>query len=296
MPDSVSPRALAHRHDRLRALLLLGLIVIVLVALALLAYQRPHATGQRVGVGDVLTMAKDKRVVTAVLRDEDALVVGEVRAGRGMVPQGGTFSAELPANGELTASLTALLAATGASVRVDHQGGKDNARVVLTSLLPVLALTDLVALVLLSSPYSERMAPNQPRRGRHSLPAAPVEAQPADVDQAPPSTVTKDLAAAPVEVQPDSASARAATARKAARKAAARPRAAAPRDLAAAPAEVQPKTARPRKAAPRTASASTAAARATTAGPTPRKAPSKAQPAQDVLPVKASRKARPQRP
>jgi hypothetical protein len=150
MPDILPSPSHPHRTGRLRAMLLLGLLVLVLLTGALLSYLSPHGTGQRIGVGDTLTLAKDRRVLDATFRDEDALVVGDAKPGRGLLPQGGRFSAELPSNGELTASLTALLAATGAQVRVDHQDGKGRAHLLLTTLIPVLALADLVWLAMLS--------------------------------------------------------------------------------------------------------------------------------------------------
>jgi hypothetical protein len=263
MAEPLSPRAAARRNDRLRALLLLALLLLILVAGALLTYLRPHSTGQRIGVGDVLTLAKDKRVVTATIRDEDSLVVGQVSPGRGLITKGGRFSAELPANGTLTASLTALLAATGAHVDVDHQSGKDHARMVLTSLLPVLALTDLVALVLLTSPYAERFAAPHGHRGRHDLPAV-----------LPPATSEPALPAVAVEAQPEPVE------RPAARKAPPRKRTPT-KAVPAAPTEAQP-----RKAAPAKRAAKPIAAKTTTR----RAAPAKAKPAEDVLPVRPTRR------
>ena len=209
MPDTPSPDTLVRRNNRLRALLLLGLLGLVVVAVALLAYLRPHSTGTRIGVGDALTLVKDRRVVSATLRDQDSLIVGQVKEGRGVLPAGGKFSAELPANGGLTAALTSLLSATGAHVDVDQQSGKKNARVLLVTLLPVLALTDLLALVLLTSPYGERLAhlPHDHRpRGRHDLTPVPepVPPAPAPIEVAPPPV------AAPRKAAPRKAPAKAA--------------------------------------------------------------------------------------
>jgi hypothetical protein len=271
----ISPRARARRNDRLRAVLLLALLVLVLFAAALLVYLRPHSTGQRIGVGDVLTLAKDKRVLTATIRDEDALVVGELRSGRGVVPNGGRFSAELPANGELTASLTALLAATGAHVDVDHQSGKDHARLLLTTLLPVLALTDLVALVLLTSPYADALPPHS-RRGRHDLPA-PV--QPEGALDLPAEVSAADLPAAPADVRPGDARP---VKRTAVRKAPARKRTPA-KTMPSAPAGVQPDDAPPvKRSGPARNAPSAAPARKS---PARKAAPAKASRAEDVLPV-----------
>jgi hypothetical protein len=228
MSETLSPDTLVRRNDRLRAWLLLGLLAIVLVAAALVVYLRPHGTGTRIGVGDVLTLVKDKRVTTATLLDEDSLVTGELKPGPGVLPRGGTFSAELPKNGSLTASLTALLAATGAHVDVDNQSGKDHARLLLVTLIPVLALTDLVALVLLTSPYGERLAhlphPHSPR-GRHDLTPVPEPLPPAP---------------APIEIAPPAATPRKAAPRKTVAKKA--PAKVAPRKAAAKrpPAKAQP--------------------------------------------------------
>jgi hypothetical protein len=165
MSDILPSTPHPHRTARLRAFLLLALLALVLLTGALLSYLSPSGTGTRIGVGDTLTLAKDRRVLSATMRDEDALVVGEARPGRGLLPQGGRFSAELPSNSQLTPALTALLAATGAQVRVDHQDGKDNARLLLTTLIPVLALTDLVWLVMLSPRNLRPTGTGWPSRG-----------------------------------------------------------------------------------------------------------------------------------
>lgn len=180
MPDSdtsTSHHPAGTGRHRVRALLLLLLLGLVALAALLLSYLQPRDTGTRVGVGDVLTLAKDRRVATATLRDEDALVVGRVNPGKGILPGGGTFSAELPSNGGLTASLTALLAATGAQVRVDHQSGKARADLLVHGWIPVLVLADLIAVALLTTRHGDRFAeqlarPRQ-RSGRSSSGAFP---------------------------------------------------------------------------------------------------------------------------
>lgn len=281
MSDPLTPHAPAEssavrRTHRLRALLLLGLLAIVLVAAALVVFLQPHSTGQRIGVGEVLTLAKDKRVVAATFRDQDSLVVGKVKAGRGVVPAGGTFSAELPSNGKLTASFIALLAATGADVDVDHQPAKEAGRLLLITLLPVLALTDLVALVLLASPVGERLAHPHVPRGKHDR-AAPTEPVIA-VDLAP-----QELPA-PAEVQADVVAVRKAPAKRAAARTAAPRRTPAKRAPAAAPAEATGPVKKPtaRKAPAKTPAKAPAKPPAKAAA----KAPAKARPAEDVLPVK----------
>jgi hypothetical protein len=276
MADTPSPHALAHGNNRLRALLLLALLALVLLAVALLVYLRPHATGTRLGVGDVVTLVKEKRVTSATIRDEDALVVGEVKPGRGLMPEGGRFNAELPKKGQLNGALAALLTATSTHVDVDHQGGKDHARVALTTLLPALVLTDLLALVLLTSPYGHRLhAPHVPR-GRHDLPAAPATVQPADAVDLPPAASPRDLPAVPVEAQPDQVGLP--VKRSAARKAPPRKRTSAS-SVPAAPAEVQPEKAPPVTRTRKTTPSKTAAKKAAKA------APAKARAAEDVLPA-----------
>jgi cell division protease FtsH len=133
---------------RLTAALLAGLVLLLAVVVVLLRYLAPDPVGSRVGIADVLALAKEGRVVSVVLLDEDSLLVGQAEPGTGVLAQGGRFSATLPSDGSLTVSLTAALSATGAQVRVDDQDGKKRTRLLLTTLVPVLVLADLFALLL----------------------------------------------------------------------------------------------------------------------------------------------------
>jgi len=167
-------RALSQaRAQRLLAALLAALLLLLVLVLGLLRYLAPDTTGTKLGVADVLSLAKQGRITDGTLLDEDSMLVGraEPAAKGGPFTEGGDFSASLPSDGSLTVSLTAALSATGAQVRVDDQDGKERARLLLTAFIPVLLLADLVALGLLLARHQDRSASEplraaQPRRLR----------------------------------------------------------------------------------------------------------------------------------
>lgn len=143
------------------AVALLAVLGFVLAAaVGALATLVPDREGARLGIGEVLDLAKQGRITHATIRDEDAVLVGQARPVRaGLLRQGGAFSTTLPSDGALTLTLTAALSGTGAQVTVDDQQDKARARLLLGSLLPAVLVADLVALALLLVPVRTRSEP-----------------------------------------------------------------------------------------------------------------------------------------
>jgi hypothetical protein len=149
----MSPRLRSYRRNRLLvAGLALLVLELLLAALVSLVFLRPGAAGKELGIGDVLTLTKGKHVTAATIRDSDGIVVGEATPGSPVLPKGGRFHAELPSDGSLTPSLTALLAATGADVRVDAQETKRRLRGVLVLAVTGIVLAEALVLVVAAAP------------------------------------------------------------------------------------------------------------------------------------------------
>lgn len=145
------------RVHKLVAALLAGLLLLLVLVLGLLRYLAPDPVGTRLGVAEVLSLAKQGRIVDATLLDEDSMLVGRAEPAKtGAFAQGGDFSASLPSDGSLTVSLTAALSATGAQVRVDDQDGKERARLLLSAFFPALVLADLIGLTILLARQPDR--------------------------------------------------------------------------------------------------------------------------------------------
>ena len=165
------------RAHKLVAALLAALLLLLALVLGLLRYLAPDHPGTRLGVAEVLSLAKQGRITDATLLDEDSMLVGRAEPAKtGAFAQGGHFSASLPSDGSLTVSLTAALSATGARVQVDDQDGKERARLLLSAFLPALVLADLIGLGLLLARAQDRSV-SEPIRAATSARARDMDAR-----------------------------------------------------------------------------------------------------------------------
>ncbi|HWH29980.1 MAG TPA: ATP-dependent metallopeptidase FtsH/Yme1/Tma family protein [Mycobacteriales bacterium] len=114
--------------------LLLGLLAAALVATT------PRSPGQELSLDRLSALAAEQQVATAVLRDQEARVEGELAGGT-------AFWTAYPASDSATAQLLTTLTGSGADVRVDAQSGTATVRLLATVLLPLAVLANLFALL-----------------------------------------------------------------------------------------------------------------------------------------------------
>src|SRR3954447_23319059 len=141
-------RAWAARPEWARDRTVLGLAASLLVLLALfflaLGYLSADQPGRRLTLDQLAPAARQGRVATLQLRDEDAVAVGKTRSGR-------EFSVAYPASDVVTQDLVRTVSRSGARVEVDGQATKKNVRIATTFLLPLIILANLFALLFLAS-------------------------------------------------------------------------------------------------------------------------------------------------
>jgi cell division protease FtsH len=125
--------------------LLVSLAVLVALLIAAVMALSPDPVGREISIGELDGLAKQGRVETATLRDEDHLVQGVFTVGPGDSP-GGPFHASYPANEGASNKIIERLEARKVPVAVDAQRGKALIKLLTTALLPVLILANLFAL------------------------------------------------------------------------------------------------------------------------------------------------------
>src|SRR5436190_20411614 len=129
-----------------RTVLALAGSLLVLLALFFLAlgYLSADQPGRRLTLDQLDRAARQGRVATLELRDEDAVAVGKTRSGR-------EFSVAYPASDAVTADLIKTVSRSGGRVSVDEQSAKQTVRIAATFLLPLMILANLFALLFLAS-------------------------------------------------------------------------------------------------------------------------------------------------
>src|SRR4051812_12417005 len=120
---------------------LIALLVLFFLALVYLSADQP---GRRLTLDQLDRAARQGRVATLELRDEDAVAVGKTRSGR-------AFSVASPASDAVTADLIRTVSRSGGRVSVDEQSAKKTVRTAATFLLPLMILANLFALLFLAS-------------------------------------------------------------------------------------------------------------------------------------------------
>jgi len=136
------------RLSRLSALLPRGPVAALLVTLLLLlgllaaalAATTPRSPGQELSLDQLTSLAADQQVATAVLRDQESRVEGELTGGT-------QFWTAYPGSDSATAQLLTTLTESGAQVSVDGQAGLATVRLLATVLLPLAVLANLFALL-----------------------------------------------------------------------------------------------------------------------------------------------------
>jgi cell division protease FtsH len=120
---------------------LIALLVLFFLALGYLSADQP---GRRLTLDQLDRAARQGRVATLELRDEDAVAVGKTRSGR-------DFSVAYPASDAVTADLIHSVSRAGGRVSVNEQSAKKTIRTAATFLLPLMILANLFALLFLAS-------------------------------------------------------------------------------------------------------------------------------------------------
>jgi cell division protease FtsH len=151
--------------------LLGSLAVLVLLFLVLLRYSYSSPSpGEALTLDATYREAEAGRVATAVLLDEDAVVVGKrcLAVGSGSAPRaqgssrcpGGVsdFHTSYPRSDVATSELIERLRSSGASVEVDKQNPIAVSKLVTSFVLPLLLLANLFALILLARSKDDSMA------------------------------------------------------------------------------------------------------------------------------------------
>ena len=139
-----------------RMSLVLGLVLVILLAAFAwsLDYLSPRSTGTELSIDQLSALAGQRRVETAVFRDEDNRLTGTFGelAGRARTrpaaPRGsGTYWLTYPSSDAAFGVLSEMVTSAGAEVRVDPQTSKAVVRAVSTYLLPLLILASFFGLL-----------------------------------------------------------------------------------------------------------------------------------------------------
>jgi cell division protease FtsH len=146
-----------------RALLVLLAVLLGLFFWSLEGIFSAPAPGRQLSLDELAGLASHNRVASATFRDVDNRIVGSYVAGSGRTGEDprlpatspvnqpsatGEFYADYPSSAPLTSDLYRTLSAGDATVRVDHQDGKQRLKMVTTFLLPLLILATVFALLL----------------------------------------------------------------------------------------------------------------------------------------------------
>jgi cell division protease FtsH len=139
-----------------RMSLVLGIILVTLLGAFAwsLDYLSPRSTGTELSIDELSALASQRRVETAIFRDEDNRLTGTfVRASgkaktRPGAPSGsGTYWLTYPSSDAAFGVLSEMVTSAGAEVRVDPQTSKMVVRAVSTYLLPLLILASFFGLL-----------------------------------------------------------------------------------------------------------------------------------------------------
>src|SRR5918996_1428895 len=140
-----------------RMSLVLGLVLVILLAAFAwsLDYLSPRSTGTELSIDQLSALASERRVETAVFRDEDNRLTGTFvePAGRARTrpstapPGSGTYWLTYPSSDAAFGVLSEMVTSAGAEVRVDPQTSKAVVRAVSTYLLPLLILASFFGLL-----------------------------------------------------------------------------------------------------------------------------------------------------
>jgi cell division protease FtsH len=140
-----------------RMSLVLGLVLVILLAAFAwsLDYLSPRSTGTELSIDELSALASQRRVETAVFRDEDNRLTGtfvkassRARPRPSAAPPGsGTYWLTYPSSDAAFGVLSEMVTSAGAEVRVDPQTSKAVVRAVSTYLLPLLILASFFGLL-----------------------------------------------------------------------------------------------------------------------------------------------------
>jgi cell division protease FtsH len=140
--------------DPLTTFLALASVGLALAFALLLGSIGPSSSGRQVPISSVETLAKEKRIASAVLLDHDSRVelatlpppaaTSAGGAGKPATPSERLW-ASYPSSGAQTQALLSSLAKSGAVVAVDQQAGKPLRAIVVQFLVPILLLVCLFA-------------------------------------------------------------------------------------------------------------------------------------------------------
>src|ERR1700739_327514 len=124
--------------DPLSTFLLVASITLAILFFTLLGSLKPEATGERVALTNITTLAKSQRIRSAVLLDHDHQVVAHTDTGL-------QIYADYPSSDAITLSLIETLSKGGAEVTVNQQSSKPARQIVIQFLIPIRLLVCLFA-------------------------------------------------------------------------------------------------------------------------------------------------------